>query len=546
MLQTRFIVYLIFVWFIFGCRPDEKHYNDKVFRYNESKGIATLDPVFARNQTTIWPVNQLFNGLLQLSNSLEIKPCIAKKFSISTDGRIYTFQLRNDVFFHRSEVFGSKENKGRNVVAADFVYSFKRIINPQVASPGAWIFGFVDLEKADSGFEAVNDSTFRIYLKQAFPPLPGILTMQYCSVVPYEAVQAYGSGFGRKPVGTGPFVFEYWKDGEKLIFTRNPDYFEIDADSTPIPYLEAVSITFIADKQSEFLEFIKGNLDIISGLHPTFKDELVTRNGTLRSTYAGKIKMITRPYLNTEYLGFFIDTDSEKVANNPVSLKAVRLAINYGFDREKMIRYMRNNIGNAALQGFIPEGLPSFPNTLKGYNYNPDKARILLASAGFPEGNGLPAITLMTTSDYVDLCEYIQHELMDIGIKIDIEVSTGASFREMVAQAKLPFFRGSWIADYPDAENYLALFYSKNFSPSGPNYFHFRNDEFDQLYEKALKTTDEKIRFGLYRHMDSIIVAEAPVVPLYYDRIVRFVHCNTTGLEPNPMNLLVLKYARKK
>lgn len=546
MLQTRFIVYLIFVWLIIGCRPGEKHYNDKVFRYNESKGIATLDPVFARNQTTIWPVNQLFNGLLQLSTSLEIKPCIAKKFSISADGKIYTFQLRNDVFFHRSEVFGSKENKGRNVVAADFVYSFKRIINPRVASPGAWIFGFVDLEKADSGFEAVNDSTFRIYLKQAFPPLPGILTMQYCSVVPYEAVKAYGSGFGRKPVGTGPFSFKYWKDGEKLIFSRNPDYFEIDSDSTPLPHLEAVSITFIADKQSEFLEFIKGNLDIISGLHPTFKDELVTRNGTLRSRYAGKIKMITRPYLNTEYLGFLIDTNSERIANSPVRFKAVRLAINYGFDREKMIRYMRNNIGNAALQGFIPEGLPSFSTSLKGYNYNPDKARILLASAGFPEGNGLPAITLMTTSDYVDLCEYIQHELMDIGIKIDIEVSTGASFREMVAQAKLPFFRGSWIADYPDAENYLALFYSKNFSPSGPNYFHFRNVKFDQLYEKALKTTDEKIRFGLYRQMDSIIVAEGPVVPLYYDRIVRFVHCNITGLEPNPMNLLVLKYARKK
>jgi peptide/nickel transport system substrate-binding protein len=535
-------VYLITVLIpllFLSCTENKTIKHPNVFRYNESKGIATLDPAFAKSQVLIWPVNQLFNGLVQMDKKLTIKPCIAKSWKIAENGKHYTFYLRTDVRFHNSRVFPG--GKGRIVTAHDFEYSLYRITNPKTGSPGAWIFNQV----AENGIAALNDTTLQIKLKNPFPAFLGLLTMPYCSVVPKEAIDYYKQDFRNHPVGTGPFQIKFWKEGEKLILTKNPHYFEKDEKGHPLPYLDAISITFINDKQSEFLEFLKGNIDFISGLSPANKDELITRNGRLNPKYRGQIKMISQPYLNTEYLGFLLDTSQISTKNSPVRNKKIRQAINYGFDRKKMMKYLRNNIGTPATNGFIPKGMPSFSDKVKGYEYNPGKTRTLLKEAGYPNGEGLSPIKLTTTSDYLDLCEYIQQELSQFGIEIHIDVSTGATFREMVAHSKLEFFRGSWIADYPDAENYMALFYSKNFSPTGPNYTHYANQSFDYLYQKAMEQTVDSIRYKLYRQMDRIIIADAVVVPLYYDEVVRFVHHNINGFESNPMNLLNLKYVSK-
>jgi len=525
--------------FFFSCTEKETIKHPNVFRYNESKGIATLDPAFAKSQVLIWPVNQIFNGLVQMDNQLLIKPCIAKAWEIAESGKQYTFYLRNDVRFHHSNLF--PDGKGRIVTAHDFEYSLNRIIDPKTGSPGAWIFNQV----AENGIAAIDDTTLQIKLKNPFPAFLGLLTMPYCSVVPKEALDYYKQDFRNHPVGTGPFQFKLWKEGEKLILTKNPNYFEKDEKGNPLPYLDAVSITFINDKQSEFLEFLKGNIDFISGLSPANKDELITRNGRLNPKYKNQIKMISQPYLNTEYLGFLLDTSKISNKKSPVLNKKIRQAINYGFDRKKMMKYLRNNIGTPAINGFIPKGMPSFSDEVKGYEYKPGKTRELLKEAGYPNGEGLPQIKLTTTSDYLDLCEYIQQELAQFGIEINIDVSTGATFREMVAHSKLEFFRGSWIADYPDAENYMALFYSKNFSPTGPNYTHYANKSFDYLYQKAMDETIDSIRYKLYRQMDRIVMNDAVVVPLYYDEAVRFVHENINGFESNPMNLLNLKYVSK-
>ena len=540
--KKEIILYLLIVLLCSCTASHEKDHHKTVFRYNESKGIATLDPAYAKSQTLIWPVHQLFNGLVQMDSSLHIKPCIARSWEISDDGTTYTFYLRDDVYFHAHKLFPNGE--GRKVTASDFVYSLQRIYDPRTASPGTWIFNYLDKQ---AGPRAINDSTLKIYLKRPFPAFLGLLTMEYCSVVPGEIVKHYGSEFGRHPVGTGPFYFKMWREGEKLIFLKNQNYFEKDRQGYRLPYLDAVAITFISDKQSEFLEFIKGNLDFLSGISPANKDELLTRAGHLNPKYENQLVMHTQPYLNTEYLGFLVDTSMEEVKNSPVSNVLVRKAINYGFDRKKMIQYLRNNIGTPANRGFIPKGLPAFAgDTGRGYTYNPDKARNLLAEAGYPNGKGLKAIKLTTTDDYRDICEFIQHQLSEIGMEIDIEISTGATFRDMVANSKLLFFRGSWIADYPDAENYLALFYSKNFSPGGPNYTHYQNNAYDVLYEKALNTMNSRKRQQLYRQMDRMIVADAPVVPLYYDQVVRFVHKQVKGMGSNPMNLLVLKHVKKQ
>ena len=537
----------IILFSITSCtREIKKNKTDKtVFRYNEISKIKSLDPAFARDQACTWACNQLYNGLVQIDDQLSVKPCIAQSWEISSNNKIYTFHLRKEVFFHESTFFNN--GLSRTVTANDFVYSFSRILNPKIASPGTWIFSNVDTAHAGStkGFKAINDTTFQIFLKDAFPPFLRILTMQYCSVVPFEIVEHYHEDFASHPIGTGPFKFKMWNENEKLIFVKNENYFETE-NNTRLPYLDAVAITFIPDKQSAYMNFIQGKLDFLSGIDASYKDELLTPEGELNPKYIGRFNMTAQPYLNTEYFGFLLDENIDIVKNSPLKIKAIRQAINYGIDRTKMMSLLRNNIGIPATSGFIPVGAPGFDSSkVHGYNYNPDKAKQLLAQAGFPEGKGMPEIDLHTTSSYLDLCEYIQHQLSEIGIKVNLEVDPPSSLRQYMAKAGINFFRGSWIADYGDAENYLALFYSKNFCPSGPNYTHFKNANFDQLYEKAKTEVNDSIRFMYYQKMDQIIMNDAPVVVLYYDEVLRFVQSNVKGLGSNAMNLLTLKRVKK-
>lgn len=521
-----------------SCKSGFDHPDKQIFHYNESSGILSLDPAFASGQAAIWPCNQLYNGLVDMNDQLQVVPAIAKSWTISEDGRTYTFFLRNDVQFHQTEFFPF--NGPRYVTASDFVYSLGRILNPDVASPGAWIFQKVKRDKNGvPAFKALNDTVFQIELSEPFPPFLGILTMKYCSVVPHEVVERYGKDFRKFPVGTGPFQMQMWEEGVKLVMRKNPNYFETDSTGKRLPYIDAVAVSFIVDKQSVFMEFMKGSLDFMSGVDPSYKDALLTKEGRLNPEYADKVRLITGPYLNTEYLGFNLKPTK---GVNPLMDKRIRQAINYGFDREKMMKYLRNNMGYAGDGGFVPRGMPSYaPECTGGYDYNPQKALQLLAEAGYPNGKGLPPITLTVSAQYADLCQYIQHELEQIGITLNIDVAQAAQQREMMRSYQLPFFRASWICDYPDAENQMSLFYSKNLQPNGSNYTHYVNPAFDQLYEKSQHCTKDSLRTEYYMRMDSMLVDDAPFVILYYDKVARFVQKRVHGMGTNPVNMLDLR-----
>ncbi len=536
-MQRKYLFLLIVIASIVGCTSHQNKESDNlVFRYNEHSNIGSLDPAFARNQPNIWATNQLFNSLVQLDSTLAVKPDIAKHWEINDSTQTYTFYLHDDVFFHKDISFYKKDYKDstRVVTARDFVYSFNRLQDPKVASPGSWVLQYV------KDYKAINDTIFSITLKQPFPAFLGLLSMRYCSVVPKEAVDYYGNTFRSHPVGTGPFYFKLWEENVKLVFRKNKNYFEKDQSGNSLPYLEAIAITFLPDKQSEFLQFVQGRLDLVSGLDNSYKDEVITTNGELQEKYKEKITLLKSPYLNTEYLGFFMETDLPEIQS-----KTLRRAINFGFDRKKMIKYLRNNIGIPANNGFIPKGLPGF-DMQNGFTYQPEKARKLVELYKQKTGDSSPEISIATNSQYLDLCEFIQRELEKIGITVTIDVMPPSTLRQQKSAGQLPVFRASWIADYPDAENYLSLFYSPNFTPNGPNYTHFKNNVFDSLYRVSLRISDIEKRKILYSKMDSIVIAQAPVVPLFYDMAVRFVNKKVKGLGINPQNFLVLKYARKE
>ncbi|MBT8274397.1 MAG: ABC transporter substrate-binding protein [Bacteroidia bacterium] len=503
-----------------------------VFRYNEHKNIGSLDPAFSKDLADIWATNQLFNGLVQMDEDLNVEPSIASSWQISEDALTYNFSLREDVYFHKHELFG--KDSTRTVSAHDFEYSFKRLTDPQVASPGSWVLNKVDQ------FNAIDDHTFQIQLKQPFPAFLGLLTMKYCSVVPREIVEHYGSDFRSNPIGTGPFKFKRWEENIKLVFRRNNNYFERDMSGNALPYLEAVAITFLPEKQSEFLQFAQGNIDFVSGLDASYKDEILTADGKLKALYADDVNMIRGPYLNTEYLAFFMDSNLPEIQSS-----LIRQAINYGFDRQKMMTYLRNGIGIPAHGGFIPKGLPGYDESI-GFSYQPEKARQLIDQYKAESNTDNPAITITTTSNYLSFCEYIQKELQKTGLDVTVDVIPASSLKDSKANGKLDMFRASWIADYPDAENYLSLYFSKNFAPNGPNYTHYKNDLFDSWYEAAFTETDPKEREILYTKMDSLVMASAPVVPLFYDEVVRFTRKEVKGLGINPVNLLELKKVKKR
>tara|TARA_R110002073_G_scaffold8207_1_gene45622 strand:- start:69508 stop:71160 length:1653 start_codon:yes stop_codon:yes gene_type:complete len=529
---SRLIILCLFTFYFSSCERRISSFDDsQVFRYNQHANLTTLDPAFAKDLRTIWATSQLFNGLVQLDDSLHVQPDIAKNWKISEDGKTYEFTLRDDVKFHKHILFG--KDSTRNVVAKDFEYSFQRLIDPEVASPGKWVLGYVDR------FKAKNDSTFVIHLKNSFPPFLSILSMQYCAVVPKEAIEYFGNKFRANPIGAGPFQFKLWEENIKLVFRKNSLYYEKDSEGNQLPYLEAVSTTFLPDKQSEFLQFIQGNADFLNSIDASYKDNILTSNGTLQERYSDKVNMMIGPYLNTEYLGVYLDADEKETS----SIK-IRKAMNYGFDRVKMIQYLRNGIGTPAVNGFIPKGLPSF-NNMKGYTYQPKRAKKLIHEYILETGNKNPSITISTNSQYQDMCEFIQREMQKIGLEVTVDVMPPSTLREQKVNGKLSIFRGSWVADYPDAENYLFIFHSKRFSPYGPNYVHYKNDTFDALLEQAIKTTDVNDRHFLYQKMDSLIMSSAPVIPLYYDEVVRFTHKNISGLGMNPINHLSLKRVKK-
>jgi peptide/nickel transport system substrate-binding protein len=367
--------------------------------------------------------------------------------------------------------------------------------------------------------------------------------MQYCSVIPHEAVEKYGNDFRRHPVGTGPFKFVAWEEGQALVFTKNEHYFEKDSAGNTLPYLDGIKVSFYDSKATEFLEFQQNRLDFIDDIDPSFKDEILTKTGKLKKIWEGKIELQKQPYLNIEYLGILVDDQNPLVKNSPLRFQKIRQAINYGFDRRKMMLYLRNSIGIAAESGFVPCGLPSFDSVhVKGYQYNVAKAKQLLAEAGYPDGKNLPVIKLLTIPIYGDLGSYIANELQQIGITVQVEVIQKSLLLDQTAKSQALFFRGSWIADYPDAENYLSVFYSKN--PAPPNYTRYKNPAYDVLYEKALSEKNDSLRYNLYQQMDRLIIADAPVVPLWYDMAIHLVHTNIKNFPANSLNLLELRKTR--
>ncbi len=491
----------------------ERPANRGIYRRPLGNDPETLDPARISDIYSRSVSQQIFDGLVQFDHALAITPALARFWKASRDGLTWTFALRTGVKFHH----------GREVTADDVVYSFTRILDPKIKSGAADLFISIKgarefrggKAKHVSGLAALDRYTVQVTLDEALVPFVSMLAVGHAKIVPKEIVEQQGDAFGTHPVGTGPFKFVRWERGKEIILAANPDYFD------GAPKLSRVVYRVFPGERSETMheDFQKGNLE-----------DTPIPSQNYRRILAGRDHIyVKRPMLSVRFYG--INTRAK-----PLDDRRVRQALIYAIDREALLEEVF--LGRYALaRGILPPGTQGFNPKLKGYPYDPHKAQELLVQAGYPGGRGLSPIPIWSgrrDEEFVRWHERIKTYLEAVGIQVEIHYLTDwPAFSKMLDEKKFPVFLYAWYADVPDPENFLfKLFHSR----SSRNFFGYSNPAVDDLFFRAGRELDLQRRAELYRHAEELILADAPIIPIFhytYERLfqpyVRSVEVNGLG-----------------
>ena len=546
-----------------ACAGESGRDVSNTFYFNMNSEPNSLDPIQISQQASWWIGEQIYDGLLSLDAGMNPAPAIARSWETSEDGLTWTFHLRSDVRFCDDPCFA--DGKGRKVTAGDVLYSFERVCTPGKSS-GFWIFrgkvrgadefyasrqeeGNAEPLPHVSGFAAVDDTTFTISLSTPFPPFAYTLTTPFCYIVPEEAVERYGTDFFRHPVGTGPFRMTEWEAGRDIVLVRNENYYERDEEGNPLPYLDSVVASFKTDASTEFAEFQKGNLDLLTQIDPTFAERVLSDDGSKLSEEFGTYKLYSQPGMSVEYYGITLDTTTRAVRedNRLAENVYLRRAINYAIDREKITRFVLKGLALPATNGPIPPSTPGFTG-VEGYRYDPEMARLMLDSAGYPDGAGLQPLHLQVSNNQRtgSVAQAVKEDLKKVGIEIELKQVEHATHLKQADDGEIGFWRTSWLADYPHAENFMANFYGPYSKPAGPNRARYRNPAVDSLYEAALNPGLTKEEWSaLYGEMERIVLRDAPWIFLYYSVVRHMTQPWIENYRPTPLQTFDLTRVRK-
>ncbi|QBG47255.1 hypothetical protein EGM51_07555 [Verrucomicrobia bacterium S94] len=545
---------------LFGCGGKESRFPlqpGETVQYGQTSRIRGLDPAISGEVSSSMAISKIYEGLLEydyLARPYKVIPALAESMpEVSDDGLVYTFKIRKGIYFHDNPCF--PDGKGRELKAGDFVYSFKRVADVKNASSGFWVFNnrikgidaFHEASKGEAptdysmeveGLKALDDYTLQITLLEPYPQLLYILAMHYAFVVPHEAVEFYGKEFVNNPVGTGPYELVEWRRNSRIEFYRSPKWEEtgrverypskgtpeqaaaglLKDAGKPIPFNDRVVQFVIDDSTTSWMMFLAGQLGA-SSISPDNWDAVVMPDKSLSSSLADRgIELISSPYTAVYYLGFNWDDPVVGEVDDPeqnMRNRKLRQALSCAYEFDVMNRFMNNRL--YPVEGPIPSPLAGELKEPSPYRFNLEKARKLLAEAGYPDGidqktgrrleisiemGSADSNTRQSTALLADMFE-------KIGVVLKANYNTWPAFIEKMNRRQAQTFRLAWVADYPDAENFLQLFYSKNASP-GPNHSNYRNPEIDRLYEKVRIMPDSPERTALYEQMARIIVEDAP------------------------------------
>ncbi|MFN8317625.1 MAG: ABC transporter substrate-binding protein [Chitinophagales bacterium] len=522
-----------------------------VFRQNETEYFRSLYPQNITEVVGHRIITQIYEGLVAFNPAdLSLQPCIAKSWEIRDSATFFVFHLRNDVYFHDDPCFPNG-GKGRKVTAHDFAFCFQQLCRPNASNQGFWIFQ--DIVKGSSecyndssangknhvleGVNVIDDTTLTIQLNKPFAGFLFRLALPFTAVFPKEAFDFYGKDMREHAVGTGPFRIKKVIPDVGVFLVRNPNYWGKDSLGNQLPYLDGLRFSFIKEEKVEMLEFQKGNIDLKYRLPVDMVTEIIDSADQLQEGYK-QFQLQNVRELSSQYYGFLtIDPVYKNVH--------VRRAFNYAIDRNKIVNYTVKGEGTANTYGITPIGVPGFDQSkLKGYSFNPQLAEKEMELAGYPKGKGFPKLTLHINSGggrNEKVAEAITTMLHDnLGIEVDIAQSLWAQHTENLESGKFQFWRLGWVADYPDAENFLNLFYGKHV-PKNPtdkayiNSFRYQNPTYDKLFEEALATADFAKRNEKYVALDQMIIDDAPVLFIYFNMNRRLLQPYVRNMPANSM-----------
>jgi oligopeptide transport system substrate-binding protein len=510
--------------------------------------IKGYDPALAEDNYSNVEIERVYETLYTyhpFKRPYTVEPLLAEGMpTVSKDNLTYTIKLRKGIRFIDDAAFPN--GKGREINAKDFVYSLKRLADPRVQSTGFWILesrirgldewhakytkdtaSKPNYDEEIEGLKALDDSTVQIILKQPYPQLLNVLVMPYTAVVAKEAVEKYGPEFINHAVGTGPFILSDYNPGDHMTYVKNPAYWgKFPADGgedagKQLPLVDGVNVRVIVEQQPAWLHFKKGELDFMAIPKDNFatavsvvdKDKPVTvENLKLGDELAQKhIELYGAVAMDLTYTAF--NTESKEIPQ--LKNKKVRQAISLALDEREAISLFYNGAATLS-QTPIPPGLngydPEFKNPYRTGDI--EQAKKLLAEAGFPEGKGIPEIPYDIGPSTTDkqIYEYAQKQFDKIGIKTKPLVNVWPALLKRIQNREAQIWGLAWGADYPDAENFLQLFYGPNATPGGMNNSYYKNKDFDALFSKARILPDSPARTEMYKKLGRMVAEDCPVI----------------------------------
>jgi ABC-type transport system substrate-binding protein len=537
---------------VLGCSPEEQT-DVKTLRIPmRSDGPKGIDPIRSSTQYDNIAVSQLYECLLQykyLKRPLELEPLLlAEMPTIAADGVTWQFKLKKGVLFHDDKCF--PQGKGRELIASDVFYSWKRMADEENTPKGWWLFkdtivgfdDFYDQENAAQefnydapveGFKIINDHEFHVVLTKPVHRFSWILAMPFSAIVAREAVEKYGTTFPHHPVGTGAFRLEEggWNPGHRLFLERNPNYHDCfypdEAEpediargltkpaGTKLPIVDRVEYKMFVQDQPMWLNFLAKRVDYAECPAEFFDDAFVKRTQKLRPSFRDD-GITSQPIVLLDFIFIGFNMEDELVGGYTPEKRALRQAISLAVDLDERNRIFYNGI-NVVYDGMIPPTLAGAPQTKRGpVSYrgpNLQKARKLLAKAGYPAGKGLPDIDYYTSRgrNNQEQTELLTRQLSKIGVKLKPKLVDFSQLMDVVDNKKAPIFSFAWGSDYPDGENNLALFYGPNESP-GSNHFNYKNPEYDRMYQRAIVMVPSEERTKLYEKMRDIVLEDCAFI----------------------------------
>jgi peptide/nickel transport system substrate-binding protein len=525
-----------------------------VFKINESEFIKTLFPHNIVDVISTRVASQIYEGLFKFDPSdLSIKKSLIEDYTVDSSGTVYTFKLKKGVVFHNDPCFSG--GKGRQLTSQDVKYCFTLLCTQHANNQG---FGtvFKDVLKGANeyysasaggktpskeveGIKIIDDFTFELVLNKPSSVFMFKLAMPFTFIFPKEAYEKYGLEMRTKAIGTGPFMLQNIDDDISIILKKNDNYHNKDEFGNKLPFLDAVDIHFLRDKKTELFEFKKGNFSMIYHLPTEYIIEILEETGSNENGEYGQYELQRKPEMSTLFLSFL---NTGPLFKN----KNLRKAFSFAIDREKILEYVLNGEGFAP--GFHGVNPPSFSNypidSVRGYTLNLDSAKYYLNKAGYPSGKGFPEIVLQLASDgdrKSNVAIEVQKQLKEnLNVNLKLEIIPNSTLAENMIGGKTNFYFTGWGADFPSPENFLALFYGKDV-PTGantksyPNFARYKNATFDKLYEEALVAKSVEEANKKFLKAEQILMADAPIIVLWYDEGYRLVQNYIKNFPNNPM-----------